>query len=95
MRRRPGAAHLPRSLDVPCRYRGDPATHVKMATREKALVDVLYLAAARSRLFARLPELELPRGFDVRECRRWIARIPALYRRTMVTSRLDALLARD
>jgi predicted transcriptional regulator of viral defense system len=73
-------------------YVTDPRTQVKMATPEKALLDVLYLSAARSRLFARLPELELPRGFDVRECRRWIARIPAPYRRTMVARRLDALL---
>jgi predicted transcriptional regulator of viral defense system len=74
-------------------YATDPKTGVKMATPEKALLDVLYLSAARSRLFARLPELELPRGFDMRECRRWINRIPAPYRRTMVRSGLDAILA--
>lgn len=74
-------------------YVTDPGTHVKMATAEKALLDVLYLSAAKSRLFARLPELELPRRFDVRECRRWIRRIPAPYRRTMVTRRFDAILA--
>ncbi|HEX9622015.1 MAG TPA: hypothetical protein VF989_17835, partial [Polyangiaceae bacterium] len=32
---------------------------VKLATPEKALVDTLYLAPARSRLFCALPELEL------------------------------------
>jgi predicted transcriptional regulator of viral defense system len=74
-------------------YATDPKTGLKIATPEKALLDVLYLSAARSRLFARLPELELPRRFDVRECRRWINRIPAPYRRTMVHSRLDAILA--
>ena len=73
-------------------YATDPRTHLKMATQEKALLDVLYLSAGRSRLFARLPELELPRGFDVRECRRWIRRIPAPYRRTMVDKRLAAIL---
>ncbi|HEV8444070.1 MAG TPA: hypothetical protein VGQ27_11350 [Steroidobacteraceae bacterium] len=36
----------------------------KIATAEKALFDTLYLAPARSRLFARLPELEIPRQFD-------------------------------
>jgi len=66
---------------------------VNMATPEKALLDVFYLAAARSRLFARLPELELPPTFSVRRCRRWIARIPAEYRRVMVARRLDAALA--
>ena len=74
-------------------YRLDPATHVKMATQEKALLDVLYLTAARSRLFARLPELELPRGFDVRACRPWIKRIRNPSRRIMVTRRLDSILA--
>jgi predicted transcriptional regulator of viral defense system len=65
---------------------------VKLATPEKALLDVLYLGAARSRLFAHLPELELPRRFSPRECRGWIARIPAGYRRTMVARRLDKVL---
>lgn len=74
-------------------YRTVPGHDVKMATPEKALLDVFYLAAARSRLFARLPELELPSGFSARECRRWIARIPAEYRRTMVARRLEAVLA--
>jgi predicted transcriptional regulator of viral defense system len=74
-------------------YAIDPKTQVKMALPEKALLDVLYLTATRSRLFASLPELELPRGFDIRECRRWIARIPAAYRRTMVARRFDTLVA--
>ena len=74
-------------------YRSDREPEIKIATPEKALLDVLYLSAARSRLFARLPELELPRDFSVRECRRWVARIPAPYRRTMVARRLDPLLA--
>ena len=74
-------------------YRTDPGHEVKMASPEKALLDVFYLAAARSRLFARLPELELPPTFSVRECRRWIARIPAPYRRSMVERRLEAVLA--
>jgi len=74
-------------------YRTDPHHEVKMATPEKALLDVFYLSTARSRLFARLPELELPPTFSVGECRRWIRRIPAEYRRSMVASKLDALLA--
>jgi hypothetical protein len=73
-------------------YRTDPGSGIKMATPEKCLLDVLYLAAARSRLFAHLPELELPRNFSVRRCRQWIARIPAAYRRQMVQSRLDTIL---
>lgn len=73
-------------------YEIDSSTDVKMATPEKALLDVLYLSAARSRLFARLPEIELPRGFKIGACKRWIARVPAPYRRTMVRRRLDEIL---
>jgi len=68
-------------------------SQLRLATPEKALLDLLYLTAAKSRLFARLPEIELPARFSLRECRRWIARIPASYRRTMVRRRLEALLA--
>jgi predicted transcriptional regulator of viral defense system len=74
-------------------YDTDARSGVKMASPEKALCDVLYLSAARSRLFARLPELELPPSFRVRESRRFVERIPAAYRRSMVANRLDALLA--
>ena len=65
---------------------------IQLARPEKALLDVLYLANTRSRLFARLPELELPPRFNVRDARRWIARISSPYRRTMVTRRLNAIL---
>lgn len=53
---------------------------VKIATPEKALFDLLYLSTTRARIFASLPEIELPRGFDRRAGRKWIARItsPAL-----------------
>lgn len=66
---------------------------VRLATPEKALPDTLYLVSARSRLFAHLPEVELPRGFNRREARRWLAGIPAGPRRTMVTRRLNRILA--
>jgi len=67
---------------------------IKLATPEKALLDVLYLSRGRSRLFSRLPELELPERFDVRSARRWIAGIPATYQRTMVRRKFDAILGR-
>ena len=66
---------------------------VRLATPEKALLDVLYLGPARSRLFAHLPEIEIPRRFDPRRAREWIDRLPAGPRRTSVERRLDALLA--
>ncbi len=67
---------------------------VRLATPEKALLDTLYLAPARSRLFAHLPEVELPDHFDRDRATSWIRRIPAGPRRQSVEQRLDALLAR-
>jgi predicted transcriptional regulator of viral defense system len=68
-------------------------TGVKLATPEKALLDTLYLTPARSRLFAHLPELELPKHLDRERIRYWVRRIPAGPRRTSVERRLDAALA--
>jgi hypothetical protein len=68
------------------------AQGVRLATPEKALLDALYVAAARSRLFARLPELELAPAFDEKTAREWLRR-PPRYRRTMVGRRLEQILA--
>lgn len=65
---------------------------VRLATPEKALLDVLYLGPTRSRLFAALPEVELPRRFSRKEAHRWLDRIPSGPRRTLVQQRLEALL---
>jgi len=65
---------------------------VRLATPEKALLDVLYLTPARSRLFAALPEVEIPSNFDKKEARRWVRRIPEGPRRRAVQQRLEALL---
>lgn len=65
---------------------------MKIATREKALFDLLYLSATRTRLFAALPELELPRGFDRRVGKSWIARITSPALATMVTAKWAALM---
>jgi len=64
----------------------------KVASPEKALLDTLYLAPARSRLFAGLPEVEIPPGFDREAASSWIARIAPGPRREAVRLRLDALL---
>lgn len=66
---------------------------IKIATPEKALVDVLYLSNVRSRLFGRLPELELTSTFRVRNARRWVSTIRDPHRRAMVSRRLEAILA--
>ena len=66
---------------------------VRLATPEKALLDTLYLAPARSRLFAHLPEVELPEHFDWDQIKLWVRRIPIGPRRQSVEQRLDAVLA--
>jgi predicted transcriptional regulator of viral defense system len=67
---------------------------VKLATPEKALIDVFYLSGTRTRLFAAVPELELPRRFRTREAQAWAKRIQSARLRTIVTGKLDATLAR-
>jgi predicted transcriptional regulator of viral defense system len=64
----------------------------KLATPEKALFDFLYLSGGRSRLFAHLPELELPRRFRRSRLHNWLQRITAPRKRSMVATRLDAIL---
>jgi predicted transcriptional regulator of viral defense system len=64
----------------------------RLATPEKALVDFLYLAPARSGLFRALPELEWPKKFRVSTARAIVERIVPVRRRTLVARRLEALL---
>lgn len=64
----------------------------QIASPEKALVDFLYLAPARSKLFRALPELALPRAFSARRAREAAMRIPSPRRRTMVQRALHQLL---
>ena len=64
----------------------------RLATPEKALVDFLYLAPARSRLFRALPELEFPTSFRVGVARSMVTRIEPARRQTRVRRTLDGLL---
>jgi hypothetical protein len=65
---------------------------VRIATPEKALLDVLYLTPARSRLFASLPEIEIPKTFNAELARMWLGRIPPGLRRVAAARRLQVLL---
>ena len=67
-------------------------TGITMATPEKALVDFLYLSPTRSRLFAALPELELPKGFRRPLALKFTRLIDSSCRRKFVFERLDELL---
>ena len=67
------------------------ADGAKIATPEKALFDTLYLAPARSRLFARLPELEIPRHFRWNQLRDYAAAVKFPKRRTHIERRIAEL----
>jgi predicted transcriptional regulator of viral defense system len=67
----------------------------KLAQPEKALVDFFYLSPTRGRLFASLPEIELPRKFRRGVAREWVQRVPSKRVRTIVEDRLDQVLKRD
>jgi predicted transcriptional regulator of viral defense system len=60
----------------------------KIATSEKALFDVLYLSPARSRLFAKLPELELPRDFRWSQLREYARSVAFDSRRAHIERRI-------
>lgn len=64
---------------------------IKMATPEKALIDTFYLTAARSRLFKKLPEIELPKKFDFKKAAAIIKQIKSPRTRTLVETRLGEL----
>ena len=65
---------------------------IKIATPEKALIDVLYLTSARSRLFKTLPEVEFPTSFSRKKADAIIHTISSPRIKTLVQRRLVALL---
>src|SRR6185312_923769 len=71
---------------------GDTDSHIKMATPEKALLDILYLMPARSHLFKALPELDLTKKFDVKKAFMIVHKIKSVRRRAMVMKKLEAIL---
>ena len=75
-------------------FESQPDSGINLARPEKALVDFFYLSPTRGRLFAALPELELPRGFRRSVARDWVRRIPSLRLRTIASRRLDDVLAK-
>jgi predicted transcriptional regulator of viral defense system len=65
-------------------YESTGSDGVQIATPEKALLDFLYLSPGRSRLFSRLPELELPRSFSRKKLRAMLDKIADPRRRRLV-----------
>ncbi len=72
-------------------YETDARSGASVATPEKALADLFYLSPARSRLFASLPELELPRRFKPARLLRFLKRIDSPRRRAMAIRRWNQL----
>lgn len=70
------------------------ASGAKIAPVEKALFDLAYLSATRSRLFARPPEIDVPRSLDRAVLRTWLQRIGSPERRTHTERQLEAILER-
>ncbi len=63
----------------------------KIATAEKALFDLLYLAQGRSRLFVHLPELTIPRKFRWAWLGRYTGLLKSPGRRTYLAERVVRL----
>jgi predicted transcriptional regulator of viral defense system len=69
------------------------ADGAKIASAEKALFDTLYLAPGRSRLFAKLPELEISRGFRWQQLRRYANAVKSSSRRSFLATKIEGLRA--
>jgi predicted transcriptional regulator of viral defense system len=69
------------------------AEGAKIATPEKALFDVLYLAPGRSRLFSSLPEIDFPRDFAWPTLDRYTKAVGSQARRAFISKQLAILKA--
>jgi predicted transcriptional regulator of viral defense system len=63
----------------------------KIATPEKALFDLLYLAPGRSRVFSNLPELTIPRRFQWQRLKEFTEIVKSSGRRAFIAERARAL----
>jgi hypothetical protein len=84
---------IPTKIEFSRRVLDEGVAHedVKIATAEKALFDLLYLAPGRSRLFATLPEMEIPRKFRWAQLTHYVALVKAPSRRTHLTEAIARL----
>ncbi|MGH8202754.1 MAG: type IV toxin-antitoxin system AbiEi family antitoxin domain-containing protein [Steroidobacteraceae bacterium] len=68
-----------------------PRSDAKVATPEKALFDLLYLAPGRSRLFSQQPELTIPRRFQWERLKEYTKLVKSAGRRTYIAERIKIL----
>jgi predicted transcriptional regulator of viral defense system len=64
---------------------------IKIATPEKALIDLLYLGDVRSKLFGALPEVEFPASFSRKKAENLIKKIPSERKKCLVSLRFKTL----
>jgi predicted transcriptional regulator of viral defense system len=65
-------------------YQTIGAKAIKIATPEKALFDFLYFRPAKTRYFAALPEVTIPKKFDRKLFFQWLEKIKSPSRRAMM-----------
>lgn len=68
---------------------------IKIATPEKALIDFFYLQRAKTKLFHKLPEVELPKNFSITKARAIVAKITDLKMRNRVAKMLNDVLVNN
>lgn len=71
----------------------EPKHDAWMATPEKALFDIAYVAAVRGQRTT-IPELDLPQSFDRRKIDEWLKRVPSKRVRTIARLGVERLLER-
>lgn len=64
-----------------------------MATPEKALFDTLYLMPAKSNLFKRLTEIDLPENFRFSSFKEWLKQVKNKSRRILIEKKITELTA--
>lgn len=64
---------------------------ILMATAEKALFDTLYLMPAKSNLFKRLTELDIPEDFNFALFKPWLKQVKNKSRRVMIENALNEI----
>jgi predicted transcriptional regulator of viral defense system len=69
------------------------ASDAKIATPEKALFDLVYLAPGRSRVFSKLPELTIPRRFQWQRLKEYTELVRSPGRRAFIAERVRILRA--
>lgn len=67
---------------------------IKIATPEKALLDIFYLSSTKSKLFRCLPEIELPKDFSIKKWWNMVRRIGSRTRRTSVANSFKKFMYR-